>query len=313
MAPSIDIISTQAQPANAPPKGPSEYKEVAIGSMRDYRHEDEVNGVGKFAAASHPKYLPRWDPNVHLPPLEPFTHYEHGKDADPSLPNLFPGGETNYAEDLTGNIGAEVKGVQLSKLSDKGKDELALYVAKKNVVAFYDQDLADLPIEQALEIGGYFGRLHVHPTSPGPQGHPEVHLVHRGAADTTAADFLSERTNSTAWHTDVSYEAQPPGTTFLYVLDGPSAGGDTLFSSQVEAYNRLSPAFRNLLHGLKAYHSGFEQADGARSRGSVVRREPVAHVHPIVRTHPATGEKALYVNPQCKQSQFLTTYGADDV
>ena len=302
MAPSIDVLPPQQDvlpKASRPPLGPSDYKEVGASSLKEYNHTNEINGVGNFKAASHPNYLPNWENRTQYPPLQPFDHVEHGRDADKSLPNLFPGGEGKYAEDLTGNIGAEVRGVQLSQLSDAGKDELALFVAQKKVVAFYDQEFGDLPISDALKVGSYFGRLHIHPTSPAPAGHPEVHLVHRGAADKSAATFLEDRTNSTAWHTDVSYEAQPPGTTFLYVLDGPTAGGDTLFSSQVEAYNRLSPKFQKLLEGLKAYHSGYEQADNAKARESLVRREPVAHVHPVVRTHPATGEKALYVNPQC--------------
>jgi sulfonate dioxygenase len=124
--------------------------------------------------------------------------------------------------------------------------------------------------------------------------------VHRGAGDKTAEAFYRTRTSSVAWHSDVSYELQPPGTTFLYILDVPDAGGDTLFSSQVEAYNRLSPAFQERLHGLKAMHSGIEQVEASRNKGGAVRREPVRSVHPIVRTHPVTGEKALYVNPQCK-------------
>lgn len=101
-----------------------------------------------------------------------------------------------------------------------------------------------------------------------------------------------------AWHSDISYERQPPGTTFMYILDGPSAGGDTIFSNQVEAYNRLSNESKKRLHGLSAYHIGTEQANMSKSAGGVMRREAVDSVHPIVRTHPATGEKALYVNPQ---------------
>jgi len=62
------------------------------------------------------------------------------------------------------------------------------------------------------------------------------------------------------------------------------------------AYNRLSEPLKERLHGLKAVHSGFEQAQFSRDRDGVVRREPVKHEHPIVRTHPATGEKALYIN-----------------
>lgn len=125
-----------------------------------------------------------------------------------------------------------------------------------------------------------------------------MHLVHRSANDTTAKTYFETRTNSTTWHSDVTFEKQPPGTTFLYILDGPSAGGDTAFCNMAEAYKRLSPSFRERLHGLKAIHSGHEQAAAARERNSIVRREPIATAHPVVRTHPATGEKALFVNQQ---------------
>ena len=124
------------------------------------------------------------------------------------------------------------------------------------LIVLRDQDLADLPIHEALDFGSYFGRLHIHPTSGAPKGYPEVHLVHRGADDNTAMGLLQTRTNTITWHSDVTYENQPPGTSFLYVLDTPTAGGDTLFSNQVEAYNRLSPEFRKRLHGLRALHSG---------------------------------------------------------
>jgi sulfonate dioxygenase len=201
---------------------------------------------------------------------------------------------------LTPTIGTEITGVQLSKLSKAGKDQLARFVAERKVVAFRDQDFADLPINEALDYGRYFGRLHIHPTSGAPKGYPEIHLVHRGAGDKSAENFFQTRTSSVAWHSDVSYELQPPGTTFLYILDVPDVGGDTLFADQVEAYNRLSPGFQERLHGLKAIHSGIEQVDASKRRGGAVRREPIVSVHPVVRTHPVTGEKALYVNPQCK-------------
>lgn len=126
-----------------------------------------------------------------------------------------------------------------------------------------------------------------------------MHLVHRGADDKSGSVFLEQHTNSVTWHSDVTYEQQPPGTTFLYLLDGPTAGGDTLFANMAKAYERLSPEFRKRLHGLRAVHSGHEQAQGALARDSWVRRDPVTHEHPVVRTHPVTGEKALYVNPQC--------------
>jgi taurine dioxygenase/sulfonate dioxygenase len=125
--------------------------------------------------------------------------------------------------------------------------------------------------------------------------------VHRyGPSGSEFESFLANRNSSVSWHSDVSYEAQPPGTTFLYISDSPEVGGDTLFANQVEAYNRLSEPLRERLHGLKAVHSGFEQAEFSRGRDGVVRREPVKNEHPLVRTHPGTGEKALYINTGCK-------------
>jgi sulfonate dioxygenase len=184
-------------------------------------------------------------------------------------------------------------------LNDTGKDQLARFVAERKVVAFRAQDFADLSIQDALDFGGYFGRHHIHPTSGSPEGYPEVHIVHRGAGDNSVDRFFETRTSTVVWHSDVSYEQQPPGTTFLYIFDKPSTGGDTLFANAVEAYNRLSPAFQQRLHGLKAIHSAVEQANLSTSRGGILRREPVLNEHPIVRTHPVTGEKAIYVNPSC--------------
>jgi alpha-ketoglutarate-dependent taurine dioxygenase len=124
--------------------------------------------------------------------------------------------------------------------------------------------------------------------------------VHRNNSTGDFDGFLANRNSSVSWHSDVSYEEQPPGTTFLIALDTPKIGGDTAFVNHVEAYNRLSPLLKERLHGLKAVHSGIEQADFSIKRGGVVRRAPITSEHPIVRTHPATGEKGLYVNGGCK-------------
>jgi sulfonate dioxygenase len=115
--------------------------------------------------------------------------------------------------------------------------------------------------------------------------------------------FNFERENritSTTWHSDVSYELQPPGITTFFLLAQPESGGDTLFTSQISTLRKLSPQFVEFLRTLKAVHSGVEQAEFSRSgkRGGMVRREPVENVHPIVRRHPVTGEEALYVNRQ---------------
>lgn len=98
----------------------------------------------------------------------------------------------------------------------------------------------------------------------------------------------------------VTYEKQPPGLTTLFLFDSPPAGGDTAYVSQVEAYNRLSPSFAAYLETLQVIHSGVEQANYSRlgKRGGVVKREPVENAHPLVRTHPVTGQKALFVNKQ---------------
>ncbi|KAJ5937342.1 hypothetical protein N7454_004642 [Penicillium verhagenii] len=298
MAPSVvETVGLRSATFTLPLKTDTGHnKENLIGYK--YEKEAELKGTDKIAPASYPNYLPVWDNETErYPPLTLFEHYDHGKDADPSFPDLFPKGQAEL-DDITPFIGTEVKGVQLSKLSKAGKDQLALFVAQRRVVAFRDQDFASLPIQEAVDYAGYFGRHHIHQTSGAPKGFPQIHLVFRSADDHTGSKFLEQRTNTITWHSDVTFEKQPPGTTFLYVLDGPTTGGDTLFGDMAQAYRRLSPEFRQRLHGLKAAHSGAEQINASLNGGGIARRDPVVSEHPIVRTHPVTGEKALYVNPQ---------------
>ncbi|KAJ9241040.1 hypothetical protein DTO169E5_3735 [Paecilomyces variotii] len=290
MAPSVADLpeNTETAPVTVPVKTAVESTDKKPKVRRVIEEE------GGQTTASYPNYLPVWDHGEKYPPLEPFVHVDHGKDADPAFKDLLP--EGSKIQKLAPTIGSEVTGVQLSKLSKAGKDQLALLVAQRKVVVFRDQDLADLPIQEALDFGGYFGRHHIHPTSGAPEGYPEIHLVHRHGDKSEIDAFFADRNSSVGWHSDVTYEQQPPGTTFLYILDTPEVGGDTAFVDQAEAYNRLSPAIKERLHGLKAVHSGFEQAEFSKKRGGVVRREPVKNEHPLVRTHPVTGEKALFVN-----------------
>jgi sulfonate dioxygenase len=91
------------------------------------------------------------------------------------------------------------------------------------------------------------------------------------------------------FHSDVSFEHQPPGITILTLLSVPSTGGDTAWASQTAAYERLSRPIKTMLEGLRAEHSGFPQAEGARRDGKWVRREPVRSEHPVVRVHPVSG------------------------
>ncbi|KAL3433584.1 hypothetical protein BDV09DRAFT_205240 [Aspergillus tetrazonus] len=245
--------------------------------------------------AKYPHYLPVWDHADNLPPLEPFTHHDPGKNADPSLKDLLIPGVT--LKKLTPTTGSEITGIQLSSLTDKAKDQLALLAAQRKVLVFRDQDFADLPIDQAVAFGGYFGRHHVHATAGVPEGYPEVHIVYM--MDTKNGDFatfLAGKNSTVLWHSDVTYDEQPPGMTILYALELPEVGGDTAFANQVEAYKRLSPALRERLHGLKGVHDGVSQAEPYYRAGRLVRRKPVIVEHPLVRTHPVTGEKALFVN-----------------
>ncbi|KAK9450143.1 uncharacterized protein V1518DRAFT_413094 [Limtongia smithiae] len=252
-----------------------------------------------FEEASYPKYLPTWDTTEHFEPLTPFDFVDAGTRADPAMPNLFAESNTDLkVKKLTPKFGTEVRGVQLSKLDAAGRDELAFLVAQRGVVVFREQDLADQSIEDTLKFSSHFGRNHIHPTSGAPKGFPEVHLVYRSKNDSVYESFFQEHVSSIAWHSDVSYELQPPGTTFLAMLDGPETGGDTIFADTQEAYNRLSPLFREKLEGLEVLHSGVAQAQSSRAQGGVVRRDPVETYHPLVRQHPVTKQKSLYVNPQ---------------
>ncbi|KAL5534660.1 hypothetical protein ACEPAG_1124 [Sanghuangporus baumii] len=239
-------------------------------------------------------------PKELFPPLEPFEHVDPGHRAltHPN-PRSFLDNATSVIE-LTPNLGTEVYGVNLAKLTSDERDQVALEVARRGLVVFRDQEeFIDRGPEFYLEWGRHFGRLHVHPTSGHPEGYPEFHLVYRDANSTLNFE-IDDSITSTVWHSDVSYELQPPGLTTLFLLAQPHTGGDTLFTSQVSTLKKLSPAFVAFLKTLKAVHSGFEQANFSRSgrRGGVVRREPVEHVHPLVRRHPVTGEEALYVNKQ---------------
>ena len=107
-----------------------DHKEAFAQAAANTNYEGELKGVGNFAPAKYPHYLPIWD-DVKYEPYEPFDAYEHGKDADASFSNLLEGAQV---EDLCANIGAEVKNIQLSKLNKAAKDELALFVAQKKVV-----------------------------------------------------------------------------------------------------------------------------------------------------------------------------------
>lgn len=248
------------------------------------------------ANSKYPEFLPTWNPAEKYPPLKFFKHEDPGLRADPELRNLFPLDKEFRTKNITPKMGTEVFGIQLSQLSDDAKDDLALYVAKRKVVVFRDQDWASKGPKFITDFAKHYGRLHIHPTSGAPKGHPELHITYRRADPNEFEKAFQHKNSNIDWHSDVSYELQPSGTTFFAVLEGPEAGGDTIFANTVEAYNRLSPDFQKRLEGLHALHSSLNQAQNSAGHGGVQRRDPVEHVHPLVRIHPVTKEKFLFVN-----------------
>ena len=248
----------------------------------------------------YPHYFPIWDPSQKCPPLEPFQHEERASHADPDLANLV---KSNVRmSHLTPSAGTELFNVQLSQLTDDAKNDLALLVAQRKVVVLKNQDLRDLPISEIVSFCQYFGKPHVHPVGPTLPGYPELHIAHSGGGDTRLSDAALARTTSMAWHIDGSAERQPPGLVFLYMLECPETGGDTIFTDNVMAYEKLSPGFRQRLHGLLAEHTDVAMVEGTRKSGGIAKRDGVTNTHPLVRTHIATGKKAIFVNPFCTLS-----------
>ncbi|KAF8575499.1 TauD-domain-containing protein [Ramaria rubella] len=243
---------------------------------------------------AYPFYYPYFDSSEKFPPTQLFEHTDPGSRADKAKPHLLKDAKVR---NLNPYIGSVIKGVQISQLSKEGLDELALYAAERKVLVFRDQDFKDIGASRQIEIARHFGPIQRHPTSGNVKGYPEFHVVYRDTDHDRLKDYFpADRVARTSWHSDVTYEKQTPGTTFFFVLDQPGQGGDTLFLSQVEAYNRLSDEFKKRLEGLRALHSAVPQAEHSAKRGGPVRRDPVETEHPVVRTHPVTGEKALFVN-----------------
>lgn len=194
-------------------------------------------------------------------------------------------------------MGTEITGLQLSLLSDTQKNELALLIAERGVVVFRDQDFKDIGPDKQKEFGSYFGRLHVHPTGAHVKDHIEFHSIYLGKDNLYRLGRSTSKLTTTGYHSDVSYEHQPPALTILTLVQVPETGGDTGWTSQAAAYERLSTPLQTFLQGLRAEHSGYPQAEKAARDGHHVRRSPVKSSHPIVRIHPVTGQKVLFINP----------------
>lgn len=202
--------------------------------------------------------------------------------------------------ELSPYVGTEIEGVQLSQLSKAGLDELALLAAKRGALVFRNQDFGSIGLEEQKKVVRHFGPLHVHGWAPHPVAGSDEHMVIYDHKDDLRVRRSWKGRSPIQWHSDQSPEQQPPGTTFICMLESPaSAGGDTLVSSAVQQYKSLSPRFRKRLEGLTAIHSNNDGVSQELKHGdnAVMRRQELTAEHPVVIVHPVTGEKALYVNP----------------
>ena len=188
---------------------------------------------------------------------------------------------------LTGHIGAEVHGVDLSEpLDDETFRTLHRGFLEHLVLFFRDQDIDH---DQHVAFARRFGELHIHPSAPCVDGRPELMKIH--------ADATSPFAEGTAWHTDVSCDEEPPMASILHLSTVPSVGGDTLFASMYAAYDALSETMKRILDPLEALHTDEVHRGRYESLGGGLRREqrPQA-VHPVIRTHPETGRRLVFVN-----------------
>jgi len=198
---------------------------------------------------------------------------------------------------LSGAIGAEISGIDLSQpLDDMTVAAIRRAWLDHLVIFFRDQDL---PPDRLMALARRFGKPIEYPFVAGIDGFPEV---------TPVVKLEHERVNfGGIWHSDTTYLETPPMGTFLVAREVPDAGGDTLFANMYLAYEALSDGMKHLIDPLVGINSS-RKADASKTRedrmkadlksegaGGGARRDYIAE-HPVVRTHPETGRKALYVN-----------------
>ena len=194
---------------------------------------------------------------------------------------------------VTPTIGARIEGVQLgASMSDGLIADIRAALLAHKVLFFEDQDLT--PVQQR-DFARRFGELDVHPLYPGDGDAPEIMVLDNHAQNPTDNDH---------WHTDVTYLERPAMAGMLYARQVPPSGGDTLWASMTAAYQALSPTMRAFLDGLSAVHdfshaftdSGLAGQAAGRETLDAARLANPPVVHPVVRVHPETGERALFVN-----------------
>ncbi|OXM53977.1 taurine dioxygenase [Amycolatopsis thailandensis] len=174
---------------------------------------------------------------------------------------------------VTGALGAEVRGVALADIDDALFERIYGLLLEHLVLFFPGEN--DLTPADHKAFGRRFGNLEVHRFLPKLAGHDEIVVLDSDLG--AKADV---------WHTDVTFAQSPPVASILQIVRSPEVGGDTMWSNQYLAYEALSEPIRELADGLTAIHV-FEHPDGSfRSEAE----------HPVVRIHPGTGKRSLYVN-----------------
>lgn len=193
---------------------------------------------------------------------------------------------------MSGAIGAELHGIDLGGELTKSTVAALRQALLDHLVIFFRNQ--DLPPARFLTLAKLFGTPIEYPFVKGIEGFPEIISV---------AKLPHETVNfGGVWHSDTTYLRQPPMATLLIAREVPPVGGDTLFANQYMALEALSPRMQELLSGLSGVSSS-AKADASRTRedrirsdGTVEARKLLVAEHPVVRTHPETGRKALYVN-----------------
>ncbi len=192
---------------------------------------------------------------------------------------------------LTGAIGAEISGVDISEpLPAETIGEIRQALLDHLVIFLRDQQISP---EQQIAFVSRFGEPDIYPFVKGLEDYPEITPVLKLPEETVNFGGI--------WHSDTVYQAQPPMGTVLYAKELPPVGGDTLFANQYQAYEALSAPLRDFLDGLTAINSAAKGSAAATrsdrvSDAGTGRQEVLEAEHPVVRTHPETGRKALYVN-----------------
>jgi taurine dioxygenase len=193
---------------------------------------------------------------------------------------------------LTPAIGATAEGIDLSApLADADVAEIRKALDEHLVLFFEGQSLT--PVQQR-DFAARFGPLYVHPFYPGHEAATEVMVLEHDA---------THRANSDRWHNDVTYLERPPQAAVLYAEEIPEIGGDTLWANMYLAYETLSEPLRRFVAQLRAVHSFAKnftperfKALGMDDQRDRIYAEHPPVSHPVARTNPATGRKALFVN-----------------